>query len=106
VRLLFNGSDSVIGVAKAMHHPADYLCIGENNKLHYLLPEFVAKPRQSFPTVYFNTGGFYGCSVSFFKKNQLFYDENSAILLMDEKSLIDIDTPFDFLLAKGILAEE
>jgi CMP-N,N'-diacetyllegionaminic acid synthase len=102
VKLLRSGHDSVIGVTKVMHHPADYLFLGENNKLNYLLPEFVSKPRQTFPPIYFNNGGFYGCSFSFFKKNQTFVSQESALLIMNEKSLIDIDTMFDYQLAQGL----
>ncbi len=102
VRLLREGIDSVIGVAKAMHHPADFLYQGENNELQYLLPEFVSKPRQTFPTVYFNSGGFYGCSVNFFREKQVFYNAQSTMLIMDEKSLIDIDTPLDYQLAQAL----
>lgn len=102
VRLLQSGHDSVIGVTTAMHHPADYLYVGENNKLKNLLPEFASKPRQTFPKVYFNTGGFYGCTVSFFKEKQVFYNQDSAMLIMGEKSLIDIDTMFEYQLAQGL----
>jgi CMP-N-acetylneuraminic acid synthetase len=103
VNLLKSGCTSVIGVTNVIHHPADYLIIDESGKLRYLMPEFISKPRQSFPTVYFNTGGFYGCSVPFFKNKQVFYDENSGILMMNEKSLLDIDTEFDLKLAKGLI---
>lgn len=102
VKLLQNGHESVIGVTEVMHHPADYLFLKENNKLNFLLPEFVSKPRQTFPTVYFNNGAFYGCSVSFFKENKIFVSQNSALLIMNEKSLIDIDTMFDYQLAQGL----
>ncbi len=102
VKLLQNGHESVIGVTEVMHHPVDYLFLEENNKLNFLLPEFVSKPRQTFPTVYFNNGGFYGCSVSFFIENQIFVSQNSALLIMNEKSLIEIDTMFDYQLAQGL----
>ena len=65
--------------------------------------EFASKTRQSFPPVYFNNGGFYGCEVNFFKENQVFYNDESAVLMMGEETLIDIDTEFDLKLAKGLI---
>ncbi|MCX6222372.1 MAG: acylneuraminate cytidylyltransferase family protein [Bacteroidia bacterium] len=103
VDLLKSGSESVLGVTKVMHHPADYLIRDESGLLNYLMPEFMSKPRQSFPPVYFNSGGFYGCSVKFFKEKQIFYDKYSALLIMNEKSVIDIDTEFDLKLANCII---
>jgi CMP-N,N'-diacetyllegionaminic acid synthase len=103
VKLLKSGYKSVIGVTAAMHHPADYLIQTKENKISYLMPEFASKSRQSFPLVYFNNGAFYGCEVNFFKKNQVFYNTESSILIMGEETLIDIDTEFDMKLAKGLI---
>lgn len=103
VALLKSGSKSVIGVTSVMHHPADYLIRNEEDKISFLMPEFASKTRQSFPPVYFNNGGFYGCEVNFFIENQIFYNAESAFLMMGEESLIDIDTEFDMKLAKGLI---
>jgi CMP-N,N'-diacetyllegionaminic acid synthase len=103
INLLKAGYKSVIGVTGVMHHPADYLIRNEAKQLSFLMPEFASKNRQSFPPVYFNNGGFYGCEVNFFKENQIFYNSESAILMMGEETLIDIDTEFDLKLAKGLL---
>lgn len=103
INLLKSGSKSVIGVTPVMHHPADYLIRTKENKISYLMPEFASRTRQSFPPVYFNNGGFYGCEVNFFKDNQVFYNDESAILMMGEETLIDIDTEFDLKLAKGLI---
>lgn len=103
VGLLKTGAESVIGVAPVMHHPADYLYKDSDGKVRYLMPEFKSMRRQEFPPVYFNNGAFYGCSVDFFRKKRDFYDENSEFLIMDEKSLIDIDTAFDMKLARALV---
>lgn len=102
VRLLQAGNESVIGVTCVMHHPADYLFQGKDGKINFLMKDFLAKRRQDFPPFYFNNGGFYGCSVEFFKKKQVFYNEESTMLYMGEQSLIDIDTEFDLILANGV----
>jgi CMP-N,N'-diacetyllegionaminic acid synthase len=103
IAMLKAGSDSVLGVTPVMHHPADYLFVNQAGKIDFLMKEFLAKRRQDFPRVLFNNGAFYGCSLIYFTKHQRFYDENSALLEMQENSLIDIDTEFDIKLAKGIL---
>ena len=100
VNLLNSGFESVIGVSPVMHHPADYVFL-ENNKLKFLMPKYTSMARQNFPDVFFNNGSFYGCSLNFFKKKQKFYNSNSKLLIMSNKSLIDIDNSFDFLLAKS-----
>lgn len=103
VNLLKNGNESVLGVCKTMHHPADYIYLDNNKKIKNIMPDFKGKRRQEFPEIYFNNGAFYGCSVNYFKKNQMFYDENSQLLIMNENTLIDIDTEFDMKLAKSII---
>lgn len=105
VRMLQSGVSSVIGVVPVMHHPADYLIRNEEGKLDYLMPQFLSMRRQEFPQVFFNNGGFYGCSVNFFRTRKVFYDENSSMLEMDEMSLIDIDTEFDLRLANALLKQ-
>jgi CMP-N-acetylneuraminic acid synthetase len=90
-------------VSKVMHHPADYLIRDAENKIRYLMPEYASKPRQSFPPVYFNNGSFYGVESNFFVEKKVFYDENSILLEMSKDSLIDIDTEFEYRLAKGLL---
>ncbi len=103
VKLLKSGIESVLGVCKTMHHPADYIYLDYNKKIKNVMPDFKGKRRQEFPEIYFNNGAFYGCSVNFFKKNQMFYDENSQLLIMNENTLIDIDTELDMKFAKSII---
>lgn len=103
VKLLIDGNKSVLGVSRVMHHPADYLIKDGDNKIRYLMPEYASKPRQSFPPVFFNNGAFYGVESNFFLEKKVFYDENSILLEMSEDSLIDIDTEFEYRLAKGLL---
>ncbi|MDI1235294.1 MAG: acylneuraminate cytidylyltransferase family protein [bacterium] len=104
VSLLKNGASSVLGVTPVMHHPADYLYKNKAGKIEYIMPDFKATRRQDFPTVYFNNGAFYGCSLTFFKSTQSFFDSESELLVMSENSLFDIDTAFDMKLARAIIA--
>ena len=105
VKMLQSGISSVIGVAPVMHHPADYLIRNKVGKIEYLMPQFLSMRRQEFPPVFFNNGGFYGCSVNFFRTRKVFYDENSYMLEMSEMSLIDIDTEFDLMLANALFKQ-
>lgn len=104
VRLLKAGAGSVLGVTEVMHHPADYVYKNAAGKTTFLMPEFKSIRRQEFPQVYINNGAFYGVSVPFFREKQDFYDEDCAFLKMGEHSLIDIDTPFDMILARAVAA--
>lgn len=103
VRMLKSGKDSVFGVTPVMHHPADYLYKNSSGKIEYLMPEFKYTRRQDFPPVYFNNGAFYGCSLEFFKTQRNFYNDESGLLVMEENSLIDIDTAFDMKLARALV---
>jgi CMP-N-acetylneuraminic acid synthetase len=101
--MLKNGAKSVIGVTPVMHHPADYLYKNTEGKIQYLMPELKTSRRQDFPQIYFNNGAFYGCSMDFFKTERNFFNDESELLIMGEKSLIDIDTAFDMKLARALV---
>jgi len=103
VELLKNGCSSVIGVSHILHHPADYLYKDNEGKIKFVMPEFAGRPRQEFPTIFFNNGAFYGCSVEFFKTEGVFYNEESTLLEMSDHSVVDIDTKFDLDIARGVL---
>ena len=106
VKILSNPDvQSVIGVCELVNHPSDYLFIDSNNKLKNLIHKSKNKRRQEFSKYYFNNGAFYGCKFDFFKKNQIFYDQNSKILKMNNFSFVDIDTQFDFIIAKSLFKE-
>lgn len=104
--MLRNGAESVLGVSKVMHHPAEYVYRGNDGKLKFLMPELAGKRRQEYPEMYFDNGAFYGFSTAFFRQNMKFFNDASDLLLMSERSLIDIDTPFDLAVASGILSLE
>jgi CMP-N-acetylneuraminic acid synthetase len=105
VDLLLSGYDTVIGATQVMHHPVDYFSVSTDGKIDFLMKNMLNKRRQEFPTFYFNNGGFYGCSTDFFLETKMFYNADSAILEMNEHSLIDIDTELDFKFAQFIYNE-
>lgn len=102
IELMKSGAESVLGVSRVMHHPAEYLYQDESGELKFLMPEFKGKRRQEYPDLYFDNGAFYGFSADYFRRTGHFFDEKSTLLKMSEKSLIDIDTPFEMALAKGV----
>lgn len=97
------GCQSLLGVAKVLHHPADYLYRKADAEAPFewvmRAPEW--RRRQDFPEVYFNTGALYICTTRYFLHHRQFYDQDSRLFVMAEESALDIDTPFDFQLAQG-----
>lgn len=97
------GRESMFGVAKALHHPADYLFRRTESAASF---EWVMRSpewnqRQDFPIVYFNTGALYVCTTRYFRQHRRFYDQTSQLFVMSDESALDIDTPFDLALAEG-----
>src|SRR5579883_300982 len=98
------GLDSLLGVAKAMHHPADYVwrLPGETG-----FREVFERPptlrRQDLPEVFSITGSLFICNCKWYWAQQRFYDRSSHLFQMSDETLLDIDSPFDLQLAQGYL---
>jgi len=103
IDILLKGTNSVLGVCEVMNHPADYVIKNKKGKLEFLMPRYKGKQRQEFPNVYFNNGSFYACRVEFFNNENVFYDENTVLLIMNRKTIIDIDESFDLKIAESLL---
>jgi CMP-N,N'-diacetyllegionaminic acid synthase len=95
--------ESMLGVARVLHHPADYLFRRTEgaDSFEWVMRSPEWSRRQDFPSVYFNTGALYVCTTHYFRKYQRFYDQASHLFVMAEESALDIDTPFDLALAEG-----
>lgn len=104
IEMLRAGAESVLGVSKVMHHPAEYLYKADDGRIRYVMDEFKGRRRQEYPAMYFDNGAFYGFSVAFFRKHGIFFNDESSLLEMGEWSLIDIDTQFELDIARGLLA--
>lgn len=103
VDYLKNGADSVLGICEVWHHPAEYVSINQENKLDFLIESEADKRRQEHKPYYFINGAFYGTSTDRFLKEKNWFNAGSQPLVMGKNTLIDIDTPFDLNLAKGLL---
>ena|ERR1017187_10049409 len=101
-----NNLDSLIGVSRVWHHPSDYIYRNPENmaEFKYVFRESNWKQRQDFPEVLFMTGALYICRAEYLRSTHGFYDQQSHLFKMAEETMIDIDSPFDLTLARGLLA--
>lgn len=107
VRLfLDNDIASLIGVSRVWHHPSDYVERDRENadRFHFVYRDPTWLRRQDFPEVLFISGALYICRVDFLRANRSFYDRSSMLFQMSEQTMIDIDSPFDLSVARGLLA--
>jgi CMP-N-acetylneuraminic acid synthetase len=100
--------DSLLGVTRVLHHPADYLYRRQpgDMRFQWVMRSPDWRRRQDFPEIYFNTGALYICSVRYFRMHRQFFDESSTLFPMSAESALDIDTGFDLELARGWLAAQ
>lgn len=98
--------DSLMGVSRVWHHPSDYVYRDgrDPQKFSFVLRDPSWVQRQDFPEVFFNTGALYICHSNYLRETRHFYDENSFLFQMSEETMIDIDSPFDLKIARGLLA--
>lgn len=97
------GGDSVVSVSAARTHP--YWCKQINDGILYPFDSSydIELRSQDLPEVYQLNGAIYLASIETLQTRRSFYSQNTRALLIDsvEESL-DIDTPFDWLVAETI----
>jgi CMP-N,N'-diacetyllegionaminic acid synthase len=100
------GLNSLIGVSRVWHHPSDYLRrdAASPDSFGFVFREPTWLRRQDFPEVFFITGALYICRTGFLRANRAFFDQQSFLFQMSEETMIDIDSPFDLNMARGLLA--
>ena len=98
-----NRVQSMVGVTRVLHHPADYMYRPKegDQTFQWVMRSPEWSRRQDFPQVYFNTGALYICTTEYFRREQAFYDQGSQLFEMAEESALDIDNAFDLQLARG-----
>jgi N-acylneuraminate cytidylyltransferase/CMP-N,N'-diacetyllegionaminic acid synthase len=104
-----NSAESVVGVAKNDTYHPKYAVTKENGYLKpYLLNSFNDIPinRQDLNDVWFFDGSLYISYVDSFKKHREFYHSKTLGIELDEYKKIEIDSTFDFEIAKNILNEK
>jgi CMP-N-acetylneuraminic acid synthetase len=98
--------DSLVGVSRVWHHPGDYVQTpGEaGRKFRHIFRDPNWRRRQDFPQVWFITGALYIARVEYLRRTRGFLDEGSALHVMAEETMVDIDSPFDLAIARGLVA--
>lgn len=92
---------SLFHVSEMMEHP--YECIdGVKNKWKHILKNNSIN-RQNFKKFYFITGSLWYFTKNFFLKNRKFYNSKSYAYEVDKINFVDIDSKFDFELAKKLV---
>ena len=96
---------SLVGVSRVWHHPSDYVYRASEAAagFRYVLRDPAWKRRQDFPEVWFITGSLYICSVEYLRRTSGFCDEHSHLFQMSEETMVDIDSPFDLAIARGLV---
>jgi len=96
---------SLIGVSRVWHHPSDYVQRSAgSDSFKYVLRNPAWKRRQDFPEIWFITGALYICTVEYLRRTGGFCDERSYLYPMAEATMVDIDSPFDLAVARGLVA--
>lgn len=98
--------DSLIGVSRVWHHPSDYVQTqgGAKQGFRHVFRDPKWQRRQDFPEVWFITGALYIARVDYLRRTRGFCDEASALHVMAEETMVDIDSPFDLAIARGLVA--
>lgn len=96
---------SVIGVSPTHYHPMWMLKIGNEGFLQKFIDgDGVNIRSQDLPPAFFINGTFYLISPTNIRKEQSFFSEKTLPLtITDELEAIDIDTEFDFKVAKRLI---
>tara|TARA_B100000989_G_scaffold299046_1_gene292473 strand:- start:9497 stop:10171 length:675 start_codon:yes stop_codon:yes gene_type:complete len=94
--------NSIISAAKCGNSHPNYVFKLEKGKIVNLMKKKVFN-RQNFNTFYYRSGIFYAAKISFIKKTKSLYDENSELIIINNKEATNIDEEYDLWLAKKIL---
>jgi CMP-N,N'-diacetyllegionaminic acid synthase len=96
--------ESVVSVSAAREHPHWSKRIAEDGSLESFLPEVTAPlRRQELTPVYCLNGVLYLASVKTILSKRSFYSPRTrALVIASEKEALDIDSPFDWLLAEAL----
>lgn len=97
---------SLIGVSRVWHHPSDYVMCDakQTGRFQYVLRNPAWTRRQDFPEVWFITGALYICRADYLRGTLGFCDQDSYLYPMAEETMVDIDSPFDLAIARGLVA--
>ncbi len=100
-----DGLESLIGVSRVWHHPSDYVRRdpADPKSFSFVFRDPAWQRRQDFPEVFFITGALYIVRTDFLRAKRSFFDHQAFLFQMSEETMIDIDSPFDLAIARGLL---
>lgn len=81
------------------NHPARMYKVTEGC-LETLMPEWEKENRQNLPKLYHRNGVIYALKSSLFEESQTFFVDNSYPLIIPSQRAVNIDEPFDFVMAE------
>ncbi len=98
------GGESVVSVSLAKSHPYWCKSLSTEGELLPFLPEVDSALRsQDLPPVYALNGLIYLASIANIRERCALYSEHTRALLVEsEEETVDIDTPFDWLVAEAV----
>jgi CMP-N-acetylneuraminic acid synthetase len=96
--------ESVVSVTPAHEHPHWCRRIAEDGSLEAFSPEVPGTlRRQALPPAYHLAGVVYVASIDTILSKRSFYSSRpKALVISSEKEALDIDTPFDWLMAEAL----
>ena len=105
---LFENSDfkPVIGVTQSHHHPMWALKLQDSFLIPFIESNSLETRFQELPKAFAVTGSFYLASPVDLRKNRSFFGEQTVpLILKSSKEILDIDSEWDFEIAKILLGK-
>lgn len=96
---------SMVSVCEVSQHPSEMIKL-EDGKLRFLLTNPDGMQRQQYSVFYYINGAMYGVELASLRKDKRFIREDSGVFIMEESASVDIDTPFDLLVAEQLLLSQ
>lgn len=97
------GAASVVSVSEAATHPYWTYAIAEDGRMSPLIDVAKVMRRQDLPIVHALNGALYVADADWLRRGRRFVDADTRAYVMPQERSVDIDTPFDWLVAEALL---
>jgi len=98
-------ANAVVSVCETDHNPLWSNTLDKSLSLDNFIDKKKDQRRQELPTYYRLNGAIYLAKVSYYKKNNDFYNDKSYAYIMNKRESIDVDDIIDFKLAEVLMEE-